>query len=98
VGQLSTTVRSKVHRCEVVDRLRREQHRGVSLAPRFQALLHVVAKRRMLDEPPCLVHDAQLERGGFGRILDTGRDAMQHVEEQRLQDYRKVRIASKSNT
>jgi hypothetical protein len=43
----------------------------------------------MLDEPPRLVHDAQLERGGFGRILDTGRDAMQHVEEQRLQDYRK---------
>ena len=37
-----------------------------------------------LDESPGLVHDAQLERGGFRQILDAARDPMQDVEQQRL--------------
>ena len=42
----------------------------------------------MLDEAPRLVHHAQLEAGRLGRVVDPGRDAVQHVEEQRLQQLR----------
>ena len=52
----------QVGRGEVVDRLRRQEHRGVPLAPGLERLLHVGAQRRVLDEAPRLVHHAQLQR------------------------------------
>ena len=78
----------QVGRREVLDRLRGQDHRGVPLAPRLEALLHVGAQRRVLDEAPGLVHHAQLERRRLRRVLDARGDAVQHVEQQRLEERR----------
>ena len=42
----------------------------------------------MLNEPPRLVHDADLERGGLRWVLNSFDDAVQHVEQQRLEQRR----------
>ena len=42
----------------------------------------------MLDEAPRLVHHAELERRRLRRVLDAGDDAVQDVEQQRLEERR----------
>ena len=69
---------------EIVGRLRRQEHRGVALAPRLEGLLDVRAKRLVLDEPPGFVHDAELQRAGRA-LGDAAADSVQDVEEQRLE-------------
>ena len=54
----------------------------------FHAFLDVGAQRRMLNEAPRLIHYAHLERGGLRGILDSGDDAVQNVEQQRLEEQR----------
>src|SRR5262249_17377700 len=66
---------------EVLDGLRRQNHGGVALPPCLQAFLHVGSQRRMLNEPPGLVHHTDLQRGGIGRILNARDNAMQDVEQ-----------------
>src|SRR4029079_695416 len=53
----------QIRRRKVLHRLSRQNHRGVVLPPRLEALLHVGAQRWMLNEPPGLVHHADLQRG-----------------------------------
>src|SRR5688572_21586073 len=42
----------------------------------------------MLDEAPCLVHDAQLECRRLCGVLDAGNDTVQYVEQQRFEEHR----------
>ena len=70
--------------------LRGQEHRGVALPPRLQRLLHVRSQRRVLNQAPRLVHHAHLQVPGLGRVVHASVDAMQHVEQQRLEQRREL--------
>src|SRR5262249_40950118 len=74
-----------IYRRKIVSRLRRQNHSAVPLSPGLQALLDVRPQGRMLNKTPRFVHDAELQCGLLLRILHTCRDAMQYIEQQRLQ-------------
>ena len=56
----------------------------MALAPRLERLLHVGAKRLVLNEPPRFVHDAELQRVRRA-VGDAAADTVQDVEEQGLE-------------
>ena len=72
-------------RREVLHGLGREDHGGVPLPPRLQRLLHIRAHHRVLDEPPGFVHEAQLQLGAVSLVRHARRHAVEHVEQQRLE-------------
>ena len=77
-------------RGQVVDGLRGQHHGGVLLAPGLEALFHIRTELRVLDEPPGLVHQTELQASPLARVHDLRGDAMQHVEQQRFQERRIV--------
>ena len=52
---------------------------------RSSALLHVGPQRRVLNETPRLVHDAELQRRHSRRVLNASDDAMEDVEQERFE-------------
>src|SRR5579864_4103919 len=75
---------------EIVATLRGEDHGGVPLAPGLERVGDVGLDLRVAGEPPGLVQEEELQ-GRIGRaVLDGGVRPMEDVEEQRLEDERKV--------
>ena len=88
VGQLSTTVRSRSTDAKSSTLCVASNTAAFRLRHVFSASCTYARKRRVLDQPPRLVHDAHFQRPRLRGIEDALAHAMQHVEQQRLEQRR----------
>src|SRR5580700_1926755 len=77
-----------VRALQLIERLRREDHGGIVLAPGLQGLDHIALDAGILEKHPGFVDEKSFENRASLAIRDNGIRAMQDVEEQRFQEFR----------
>ena len=73
---------------QVVERLRREHHRGVVLPPGLQRFHNVPLDARVLQEHPCFIDEEGFEDLGDLPVGDDGVGPVEDIEEQRFKEFR----------
>src|SRR5208283_1981010 len=75
---------------KLFDGLRRKNHRRLVLAPGLLRLHHIIANGLVLDEEPRLVEQEELRGAEVLRVGNFIRCPVQNIEQQWLQDFRRI--------
>src|ERR1700687_4936961 len=72
---------------QLVERLGRQNHRGVGFSPRLERLDDVPLNARILQKHPCFIYKKRLEYGTDLPVANDGVRAMQDVEQERFKNF-----------
>ena len=77
-----------VRALQFIERLRRQDHRGVVLAPGLESLDHVALDAGVFQENPGFIDEEGFEGGAYLAVANDGIGAVQKVEQERLKKLR----------